>query len=251
MKFGMIKLMGFDIHTSIQGISLGEEKTIVATLNPHSYCIAKRDKTFDKALSTSDILLPDGIGIVLAARVIHGEKIKKIAGADIHTHLLKLANLEGLRVFYLGATVRTLELIKKRVQKEYPRIHVATFSPPFKEKFSPEETNTMISIVNKFRPDILFVGMTAPKQEKWVYLNKDVIEVNFVASIGAVFDFYAGTVKRSSPIWIHFGLEWLPRLMREPRRMFKRMFISAPKFVLDVLALKVFGKGFKIKTITK
>lgn len=92
----------------------------------------------------------------------------------------------------------------------------------------------MIAAINAFAPDILFVGMTAPKQEKWVYAHKSQIDARVICSIGAVFDFYAGTVQRSHPIWIKMGLEWLPRLMREPRRLARRNFVSTPQFLWDV-----------------
>jgi N-acetylglucosaminyldiphosphoundecaprenol N-acetyl-beta-D-mannosaminyltransferase len=91
-----------------------------------------------------------------------------------------------------------------------------------------------------FIPDVLFVGMTAPKQEKWVDANKHRLKVKNIASIGAVFDFYAGNVKRSSPFWISLGLEWLPRFLKEPRRLARRNLISTPTFIADVLKQKMF-----------
>mgnify|MGYP003687414613 CR=1 FL=1 len=98
--------------------------------------------------------------------------------------------------------------------------------------------------MNTFQPDYLFVGMTAPKQEKWVYENKEKLKANVICSIGAVFDFFAGNIKRSSPFWISIGLEWLPRLLKEPKRLFKRNFISTPKFILQVLWVKFFKTNF-------
>ena len=95
----------------------------------------------------------------------------------------------------------------------------------------------MVMAINNFKPDILFVGMTAPKQEKWVFVNKENIDANTIVSVGAVFDFYAGTVRRSSPFWIKLGLEWLPRFLREPKRLAKRNLVSTPKFILQVLYL--------------
>lgn len=214
-------------------------KCIINTINPHSYISAKKDKIFARALLNSDVLLPDGSGIVLAAKILNGQKIKKIAGADIHQHLLQQANTKGQKVFYLGAAPETLHLIIKRIQKEFLNIKVASFSPPFKPEFSIEDTQEMLAEVNAFKPDVLFVGMTAPKQEKWVYLNKDRIESNTIVSIGAVFDFYAGTVKRSGTIWIKLGLEWLPRLLRDPKRLWKRNFISTPLFLFDLIKAKI------------
>ena len=100
----------------------------------------------------------------------------------------------------------------------------------------------MCDEVSLFNPDVLFVGMTAPKQEKWVHLYKNKLNANIICSVGAVFDFYAGNVKRSSGIWINLGLEWLPRLIKEPRRLFYRNFVSTPKFILYVLSIKIFGQ---------
>ena len=213
-------------------------KTIINTINPHSYCVSKSDPYFQKALLESDILLPDGSGIVLAAKFLRKKRIKKIAGADIHKHLLEYANKNKKKVFYLGAAPKTLEKIKKRIAKEYPNINMSSYSPPYKAEFSEEDSKKMIGEVNHFKPDILFVGMTAPKQEKWVALNKESLEATVVVSIGAVFDFYAGTIERSSPFWINIGLEWLPRLLKEPKRLWRRNFVSSPLFLWYLLKAK-------------
>ena len=214
------------------------KKSIINTINPHSYCESKKDNLFEKALLESDVLLPDGSGIVLATKILTGKKINKIAGADVHQYLLNQANEKSQKVFYLGAAQNTLDLIQKRIGIEYPNIKVSSFSPPFKAEFSNEDTLEMLETINAFQADILFVGMTAPKQEKWVFQNQNQINANVMASIGAVFDFYAGTVKRSGAIWIKLGLEWLPRLLRDPKRLWKRNFISTPLFLWDVLKAK-------------
>lgn len=238
----MIELFDYSIATKYPLLSF-ENKTIINTINPHSYCVAKSDTEFRKALLESDVLLPDGIGIVLAAKFLKGEKIKKIAGYDIFLFLLeKLNQIEGT-CFFLGASVKTLELIHTKIGKEYPNVIVNSFSPPFKEGFSDEENGNMIKEVNKFNPDVLFVGMTAPKQEKWVYQNKDQLNTKVICSIGAVFDFYAGTVKRPSKLWIKLGLEWLPRLIKEPKRLWKRNLISTPIFLFDMILIKFKSKS--------
>lgn len=224
--------------SNLEDIDLNK-KCIINTINPHSYCVAKKDPLFQDALASSDVLLPDGSGIVLASKVLLGKKIKKIAGADIHTHLLKYAYSNKKKVFYLGASQNTLNLITKRLEKEFPNIQVASYSPPYKNEFSEEDSKLMINKVNAFSPDILFVGMTAPKQEKWVATHKASLKPTVITSIGAVFDFYAGTVKRSSPFWIKLGLEWLPRLIREPKRLWRRNFISTPMFLLSLSKAKL------------
>jgi len=215
---------------------------VVTTICPHSYILARKDPSFRKALMTSDLILPDGIGIVIASRVINGEKLTKIAGSDMHDVILKALNQRKGSCFYLGSTDRTLRMIKERISGEYPSLRVGTFSPPFKPVFSEDDNLSMIKAINEFRPDVLFVGMTAPKQEKWVYENRSYITASVICSVGAVFDFYAGTIRRSGKFWISIGLEWLPRLLREPRRLWRRSLVSAPLFLWLVLREKLLIK---------
>jgi N-acetylglucosaminyldiphosphoundecaprenol N-acetyl-beta-D-mannosaminyltransferase len=235
----LLKIIDKHIFTGDLNTVNLNKKMIINTINPHSYCVSKSDVFFQKALLNSDILLPDGSGIVLAANFLRNKKIKKIAGADIHRHLLEDANRNNKKVFYLGASPKTLQLIKERIAKEYPSVKVSSYSPPYKPEFSESDTKKMISEVNSFSPDILFVGMTAPKQEKWVALNKDKLSATVTVSIGAVFDFFAGTVVRSSPFWINIGLEWLPRLIKEPKRLWYRNFVSTPLFLFYLLKTKI------------
>jgi N-acetylglucosaminyldiphosphoundecaprenol N-acetyl-beta-D-mannosaminyltransferase len=108
--------------------------------------------------------------------------------------------------------------------------------------FDESDNQKMITAVNKAKPDILWVGMTAPKQEKWIYENKDRLNVPFIAAIGAVFDFYAGNKMRSSPFWIDLGLEWLPRFIKEPKRLWERNLKSTPVFLWWILRQAVTRK---------
>ena len=237
------ELLSFRIYSDVLNHIDFESNKIINTINPHSYCLSRYDKLFNEALQSSDILLPDGTGIVLASKIVNNKKINKIAGADIHQYLLHQANLKSQKVFYLGASQCTLKLIESKIKKEFPNIIVSSFSPPYKPQFSESETAQMLEKVNDFKPDILFVGMTAPKQEKWVFVNKDNIDANTVVSIGAVFDFYAGTIKRPGNFWVSIGLEWLPRFFKEPKRLARRNLVSTPKFLLEIIWYKIFGRG--------
>jgi N-acetylglucosaminyldiphosphoundecaprenol N-acetyl-beta-D-mannosaminyltransferase len=97
----------------------------------------------------------------------------------------------------------------------------------------------MVKMINDARPDVLWVGMTAPKQEKWIYENRERLRIPFISAVGAVFDFYAGTAKRSPIIWQNLGLEWLYRFLREPGRLWERNLVSTPKFIWLLLREKV------------
>jgi N-acetylglucosaminyldiphosphoundecaprenol N-acetyl-beta-D-mannosaminyltransferase len=237
MSQNSLEILGYHVYTggldSLPGVT-----GVINTINPHCYIVALKDLTFRKAMMNSDYIIPDGVGIQIASVILVGEKIPKIAGSDLHSAILK--SLKGKRgsCFYLGSSDHTLKGIKERLSSEHPEIRSGFISPPFREFFSEEENENMINAVNEFKPDVLFVGMTAPKQEKWVYENREKLNIPLVCSIGAVFDFYAGTVKRPGKFWINLGLEWLPRLLREPRRLWRRNFISNPLFLLCVLKEK-------------
>ncbi len=205
-------------------------KLLINTINQYSYIVAEKDQEFKKALCNSDILLPDGVGIVAASKLLTGKTIKKIAGADIHQYLLEELNKSGGSCMYLGSSEKTLTKIKERLSAEYPAVRLAFYSPPYKPAFSEADNALMVETVNSFKPDVLFVGMTAPKQEKWAYAHKDNLDANVICSIGAVFDFYAGTVSRPHQLWINLGLEWLGRLVKEPKRMWKRYLYYGPVF---------------------
>ncbi|SEA25886.1 N-acetylglucosaminyldiphosphoundecaprenol N-acetyl-beta-D-mannosaminyltransferase [Flavobacterium gillisiae] len=216
-------------------------KTLINTLNQYSFCIAKEDKEFKASLVGSDILLADGMAIVVASSLLRQNKIKKIAGADLHQFLLEDLNTKGGSCFYLGSSPTTLLKIEERMKMDFPNVIVKTFSPAFKPEFSIEDNEQMLAEVNAFKPDVLFVGMTAPKQEKWAHQHKDALEAKIICSIGAVFDFYAGTVERPHPFWIQLRLEWFIRLIKEPKRMWKRYLYYGPVFI-KLIILEKFKK---------
>jgi N-acetylglucosaminyldiphosphoundecaprenol N-acetyl-beta-D-mannosaminyltransferase len=216
---------------------------IINTINTHSWVVAETDPVLREALSSSDVLLPDGEGIVWAVRYLTGQQIRKIAGFDIFIHLLQYLQKTSGTCFFMGGSQKTLDLIKARLAKEYPNITAGFYSPPFKQEFS-DEDNSIIhtKIRSQFTAHsspftVLFVGMTAPKQEKWVHKNKENIHADIICSIGAVFDFYAGTVKRPPDWMIRLKLEWLGRLLSNPKKMWKRVFLSGPRFILSILQL--------------
>jgi N-acetylglucosaminyldiphosphoundecaprenol N-acetyl-beta-D-mannosaminyltransferase len=239
--------MNYEVFVDeLESIDL-ETKKIINTINPHSYVTAKKDTYFSEALKGSHVLLPDGSGIVLAAKLLKRKKISKIAGSDLHIFLLMQMNKKNGKVFYMGSSQNTLDRIEERIVCEYPNIKVESYSPPFKPEFSNEDNQIIIEKINEFKPDVLFVGMTAPKQEKWLHQHQDQLDFKVASSIGAVFDFYAGTVVRPSQFWLDLHLEWLPRLLKEPKRLWRRNFVSTPLFLYEILLFKIGLKKMKIK----
>lgn len=242
-RFFNYNIFNDELDLVLKGETFDKPITI-NTLNPHSFYVADHDNNFREALEASQILLADGIGIVLANLLINGTKLQKISGMNVFLFLLKkldAAETSSMkRVFFLGASHKTLSIIKKKIAQQFPSLSVEVYSPPFKTTFSQEEVNLMAQKVNAFRPYVLFVGMTAPKQEKWSHANKSCLKADIICSIGAVFDFYSENIKRPGKAWQMLGLEWLGRFIQEPKRLWKRSVISLPYFLC-----RVFSEAFR------
>ena len=211
---------------------LPRKKMMINTINAHSYNVAQRDELFAEALM-ADKLIPDGASIVWACKWLKAKSRPKerIAGWDLFVTEMKRMK-EGETVMFMGSSNKVLSLIKERAAKDYPALNIVTYSPPYKAEFSLEENNDIINAINQAKPNLLWIGMTAPKQEKWVYENWLQLDIDcHVGAIGAVFDFYAGTAKRAPEGWQRHGTEWLYRLLKEPRRMWRRYLVGNVKFL--------------------
>lgn len=224
-------------------MSLPQGKKMINTINAHSYNTALKDSLFADALMKCDALIPDGASIVKACKLLEAKSqpIERIAGWDLFVLEMERLNTNGGGVcFFMGSTHEVLSKIKERAATDYPNIEVKSYSPPYKPQFSEEDNNLIISQINESKPNLLWIGMTAPKQEKWVYENWDKLDIDcHVGTIGAVFDFYAGTVQRAPLWWQRNSLEWLYRLLKEPKRMWRRYLIGNSLFLYNVLREKL------------
>jgi N-acetylglucosaminyldiphosphoundecaprenol N-acetyl-beta-D-mannosaminyltransferase len=218
------------------GISKGVKAQTLFCANPHSLVVARRDRAFLSALRSANYLIPDGAGIVLASKLLGGAIKQRVTGSDIMAAIAERWNKEGGRsFFFLGSSDDVLEKIQTRMSREYPRVAVSgIYSPPFTEKLSDEENRRILETIKQAAPTALWVGMTAPKQEKWVQEHLKELKVPFIAAVGAAFDYFAGSKQRASERMQDVGLEWLERFIREPRRMWRRNLVSTPLFLYYV-----------------
>ena len=227
--------------------SLPEGKLLINTVNAHSFNTAKKDQLFADALTNGDVLIPDGVSIVKACKWIKAKSQPKerIAGWDLfsfemgklerESEELRTKSEESKIVMFMGSSQKVLDLIVKRAAEVYPHLKVVTYSPPYKPEFSDEDNKAIIDAINAANPDLLWIGMTAPKQEKWTYSHWNELNIHcHVGTIGAVFDFFAGTVERAPIWWQEHGLEWLYRLMKEPKRMWRRYIIGNSLFLWNM-----------------
>lgn len=235
----MLKLKELSLLTSRRELSsLPDGKLLINTINAHSYNTALKDSLFAEALTKGDVLIPDGASVVMACRWLKAKSqpTERIAGWDLFVHEMDRLNRKGGTCFFMGSSEKVLELIRKRAAVDYPNIKVETYSPPYKPEFSEEDNKGIIEAINRANPDLLWIGMTAPKQEKWTYTHWKELDIHcHVGTIGAVFDFFAGTVERAPLWWQEHGLEWLYRLLKEPKRMWRRYIIGNTLFLKNVV----------------
>lgn len=230
-----------------------EGKVLINTINAHSFNIAQKDELFAEALTNGDYLIPDGASIVKACRWLNGKSHPKerIAGWDLFIFEMERLerkskqrkdNSEKCKVMFVGSSENVLKKIEKRAAINYPHLDVIPLSPPYKREFSDEDISAIIKAIMTANPDLLWIGMTAPKQEKLIYQHWQELDIHcHVGTIGAVFDFYAGTVKRAPKSWQDHSSEWLYRFIRNPRRMWRRYLLGNPLFLWHIFKEKFFG----------
>lgn len=237
----MLKLSKLNIVDSKDALArISEGKVLINTINAHSFNVAQKDELFAEALEKGDYLIPDGASIIKACKWLKAKSQPKerIAGWDLFAFEMQQLNKKGAMrnekksVMFMGSSEKVLELIKQRAVSDYPNLKVITYSPPYKPEFSEEENRAIIRAINDANPDLLWIGMTAPKQEKWAYQHWKELNIHcHVGTIGAVFDFYAGTARRAPMWWQKHSLEWLYRLINEPKRMWRRYILGNPLFL--------------------
>lgn len=212
-----VEVLGYDVfNDSLDSIAVEKPTRVIATISPNSYGIASRNAEFRAALRDADYLVLDGAYFGLGGLLLKGQRIRINNGPSVFRNLMERMNRVGGRVFFLGSSEATLARIHERSASEYPRIAVGGFSPPYLPQFSESDVQRMLDAITSFKPDVVFVGMTAPKQEIWAFRNGRKTDAALVASIGAVFDWYAGNEREIAPIWWRLRLAWLIRTIRRP-----------------------------------
>lgn len=209
---------------------------VFACANPHSLVVAERDAEFTAALREADAVVADGVGLTAIARLCRRDLGPRITGSDYFAAVMRALDARGGRVAFFGSKPEVLALLTARCQREFPKVTIAAaISPPWGE-WSRAQDAQFITQIRDADADVLWVGLTAPKQEKWVRRQLAHLSVGAVGSIGAVFDYFAGTVIRA-PKWVcDLGFEWAWRFAREPARLWERNLVSGPRFMALALA---------------
>jgi len=215
-----------------------DEKYIIYTPNTEIIMMCQKDEEFLNIMNKSDINVPDGVGLIYAGKIKKFPLKEKVAGYDLSINLLKMADEKGLKLYAVGGRPGVAEAAMQNIQKKYPGIkivgaHHGYFKGTHLGEFGHEEEIAVIEDINRHKPHILFVGFGAKKQEQWIDYNKDLINANVIIGNGGTLDGLAGIVKRAPDIFINLGLEWLYRLIKEPKRITRQ--IVLPVFMFKVI----------------
>ncbi|GHV38333.1 acetylglucosaminyldiphosphoundecaprenol acetyl-beta-D-mannosaminyltransferase [Clostridia bacterium] len=234
--------VGFDVVTfdkaveKAKAFAKGEKPAVIYTPNPEMVMAARKDAEFLRVLNTADMVVPDGIGIVYASRILKPSLPERVGGYDLTLKILEHAAKDGLRVYFFGSAPGVAESAAEKLKAKFAGLNIVGLHSGY---FNNNEESRIIEDINAAGTDILLVGLGFPKQEKWIAENKEKLCAKVLIGVGGSLDGYAGTVKRAPNFFIKLNLEWFYRLVQQPSRI-KRQ-IQLPLFMLAVIREKIRG----------
>ena len=214
------------------------ELDMIFTPNPEIIMIAHNDDNFKSILNSASICTPDGIGVVYCAKILKTPLQERVAGFDLSSALIEYAAETEKSLFLFGAAPNVADIAAQNLIEKYPTLKIAGTRNGY---FTEDETSEIIGQINASNADILFVCLGAPKQEKWIYENRDKLNVKLALGLGGALDVFAGTAKRAPKIFIKLNLEWFYRLIKQPSRIGR--YAALPKFIITVMRSRKGGKS--------
>lgn len=235
MKFMNIRLDNVTMKEAVDAIdelAQGDAGAYVVTPNVDHMIMLQKDALFKEIYDNASLVLTDGKPLVWISRLYKTPIKEKVSGSDLFPELCRRCAQKGYKMFFLGAAEGVAAKAAVKLQKKFPGLCVVgTYSPPYGFEKDEQELNKIVDTIRKAAPQVLIVGLGAPKQEKFIYAQRERLNVPVSLGLGASLDFEAGNVKRA-PRWMcNCGLEWFYRLCREPKRMFKRYVINDTKII--------------------
>jgi len=219
-------------------VRCADRSAIILAVNPEKVYVLREDPRLKSLFDSAALLLPDGIGIVVAARLLHGASLKRTPGADLMQSICSVAPERGYRLFVLGASEDVNAGAVKELRCRFPGINIVGRCNGY---WRPEDHSGIIQRINDSCADILFVALGSPQQERWIEANVPHLNVKVCQGIGGTLDTIFGTVKRAPQAWQALGLEWAYRLLRQPSRARRQLKLLS--FVFEVLSQKLVRKA--------
>lgn len=206
---------------------------LIFTANPEIVMLGKENSEFLNIINSGNLIVADGIGVVIGSKILGNPLPERVAGYDLVQKVFEKIKDTNKSVYFFGAAPGVAKKAAKRMRVKYPGLNIVGIQDGY---FTKEEEERILSNINELKPDILLVGLGAPKQENWLYKNKDKLNVKLAIGVGGSFDVMSGEIKRAPKLFIKLGLEWLYRLITQPSRI-KRM-IKLPIFLVEVFISK-------------
>jgi N-acetylglucosaminyldiphosphoundecaprenol N-acetyl-beta-D-mannosaminyltransferase len=230
-----------DVITKVEEwIREGSHCRFIAVTNVHVLMEAQHNPAFKTALDSADLCVPDGMPLVWIGRLRGYPLKRRVYGPDLLLDFCSETNAKSYRHFFYGGAPGVPEVLAEELKRQFPKLHVVgTYSPPFRP-LTPAEDALVVDMINRSAADILWVGLGCPKQELWMYEHRNQLHVPVLVGVGQAFDLHAGRL-RQAPVWMReHGLEWLFRLFKEPRRLWRRYIVYGSEFIFYV-ALEMLG----------
>jgi N-acetylglucosaminyldiphosphoundecaprenol N-acetyl-beta-D-mannosaminyltransferase len=222
------------------------DRRYVCALNAHSIVEASSDPALRRIHNEAGLATPDGMPLVWLLKGAGYKAAARVCGPDLMFAVMDEGCRRGYRHFLFGSTPTTLQRLEANLTKRYPELClVGSYSPPFRTLDAAEE-DAALEMINRSGAQIVWVGLGAPKQERWMAVNRPRLSANVLIGVGAAFDFHAGVVKQAPIALRRSGLEWLHRLYMEPRRLWRRYLTTNPRFVAGVIMQKTRLRAFEI-----
>ena len=244
MESNNTQIMGVNIFkkdfdaafTEFVHFTKGNRIRMIFTPNTEFVMMAQKDHEFKSILNSSDLNIPDGFGLILASRINKLGIHEKIAGIDFMDKILEFCDKTSASIFILGSAEGNAELAAKNINKKYKHIEI---KGTYHGYFGKQDELHIVDLINEKKPDILFVALGAPRQEKWIYENSKLLNVQVAMGVGGSIDVWAGKSKRAPKVFINLGLEWFYRLIMQPKRIFRMLVI--PRFMIKLYIDKIFN----------
>lgn len=230
-----VRVNPLTINEAVAQIKIWIEKKstyFVSIASINNIISAVKENSLITVQNSSDMTTTDGMPLVWILKLRGYKNVERVCGPDLMPAVLEMAEQEGFSNYFYGCTDQVLQTMKNNLIKMFPGLKIAgSYAPPFR-KLTEKENRQIIDSINKCNPQLVWVGLSTPKQEFWMYENRDRLKNCVIIGVGAAFDYFAGNIKRA-PRWMqNFGLEWLFRLIQEPRRLWRRYLVLYPRFPL-------------------
>lgn len=250
-----VNILGVEVSAINMEMALHAIEERIARREPHYVCVtsvhgvieSQGDETLRHIHNTAGLVTPDGMPLVWVCRLMGFRHVDRVYGPDLMLTLCERSAQQGYRHFFYGGAPGVAEKLAARLQSRFPGLNVVgSYSPPFRP-LTAEEDEAVVKRINAVAPDICWVGISTPKQERWIQAHVGELGASTLIGVGAAFDFHAG-VKKQAPRWMQrSGTEWLFRLLMEPRRLWRRYLTSNPRFLWLILR-QMLGREISHKT---